>query len=425
MTERILNLLQRNTDLSGYRINTVTTRSYELFFVHKDLETVRSTDTTDRKVTVYVAHDGKLGDSTFPVYGSYTDEEIANAIEKAAENAKVINNPAYQLPAEGELKAETDSNLANRELCEIAAEIADAVFAASCYEDGSINALEIFLYKDEVSVINSQGTDKTEIRWHAMIEAIPTWNADGESVEIYENHRFTEFDPVAITEEIDRKMQEVRDRHFAKKPEKALKCNVVLNAHEFLDLVYTLCDELNYAAVYNHTNAFETEAPIQKDPTGDKLTVTLRGKIKGSVRSALFDGDGTAMKDTTVIRDGVAVSYYGASRFAQYLNLPATGNLPCAEVATGTLTEEELHRAPYFECVSMSGLQLDIYNDYIGGEVRLAYYFDGETKIPLTGISISGKLSDCLSNLRLSEKEIVYGGYKGPHKAMFSSIEIV
>jgi hypothetical protein len=73
----------------------------------------------------------------------------------------------------------------------------------------------------------------------------------------------------------------------------------------------------------------------------------------------------------------------------------------------------------------MSGLQLDIYNDYIGGEVRLAYYFDGEREIPVTGISISGKLSDALANMRLSDIATVYEGYLGPKWASFGGIEIV
>ena len=73
----------------------------------------------------------------------------------------------------------------------------------------------------------------------------------------------------------------------------------------------------------------------------------------------------------------------------------------------------------------MSGLQLDIYNDYIGGEVRLAYYCDGQNMIPVTGISISGKLSDALSSIRLSDTLTQTGRYKGPKLALFKGIEIV
>ena len=67
------------------------------------------------------------------------------------------------------------------------------------------------------------------------------------------------------------------DAYFAaKKPEEKLCCNVVLNAPEIAEMIYELTGELNYAAVYNHTNAFEKGAPVQKDPQGDKLNVTLR-----------------------------------------------------------------------------------------------------------------------------------------------------
>jgi PmbA protein len=73
----------------------------------------------------------------------------------------------------------------------------------------------------------------------------------------------------------------------------------------------------------------------------------------------------------------------------------------------------------------MSGLQVDIFNDYIGGEVRLAYYFDGKEKHPVTGISISGKLSDALNSIRLSVSTTQTGRYMGPKYALINGIEIV
>ncbi len=424
MREAILSVL-KSSSAHGWRLNTVKTKSYELFFVHNRLETVRATDTADNSVTVYVKNGEFLGDSTFPVYASYTEEKIASEVEKALKKASAIKNPSYELPDEGVYSGAADSNLRDDAMSDLAARIADAVFAASCYEAGSVNALEVFLYRDEVRVTNSLGTDKSEVRYRAMIEAIPTWSAEGESVEIYENYTFTEFDAASLTAEIDRKMQEVKNRHYAQKPAEKLSCKVVLNPQEITSLLYDITGELNYAALYNHTNAYEVGKPLQVDPKGDTLTVTMRGKIKGAYRSAAFDGDGTAMVDTEIIRDGMAVNTFGASRFAQYLGKTPTGNLPCFEVNPGTLTEEELKSAPYFECVSMSGLQVDIYNDYIGGEVRLAYYYDGEKTLPLTGISISGKLSDALKNLRLSQTETVYGAYKGPAFLTLEGIEII
>ncbi len=425
MTNRIINLLKADDGIFAYRINSTKRESYELFFVHRDLETVRSTDTTDIKVTVFVKAEDKLGDATFSVYASYTDEKIAEEIASAKAKAALATNKAYDLPANETGVWESDSNFKNYSSPELAALISDAAFAADSYEDGSINALEIFVYKDTVSVKNSLGIDKVETKYSAMVEAIPTWNSAEESVELYECYNFTEFDAAAVTAEIDGKMREVRDRLVAKTPDGKLSCRVVLMAPEISHLIGELAYNLNFASVYNHTNAFSKGDEIQKSPAGDKLTVTMKGKMLGSVGSAAFDADGVTTTDAEVIRDGRAENYFGAVRYASYLGEAATGNLRCMKAECGTLTDEALRSAPYFRCASMSGLQLDIYNDYIGGEVRLAYYFDGKREIPMTGISISGKLSDALAAMHLSSDEITYEDYCGPKLAAFDNIEIV
>ena len=425
MTERMIALLKENKTVTDYRINITATESHELFFVHEKLETVRSTDTTDLKVTVFVARDGKLGDATFSVYSSYDDDTIRREIESACRKASLAANEPYELPAGETCVKEADSNFKNYKTAELAASIAEAVFAADSYDGGSINALEVFLYRDTVTVKNSRGIDKTEGRYRAMVEAIPTWNGTEESVELYECYNFTEFDAATVTAEIDTRMREVRDRCVAKAPADKLKCAVLLSAPELSELFSSLAYELTFSGAYNHTGAFSLGDEVQKNPVGDPLSVTMCGAVKGSVRSAAFDSEGTTLVDAEVIRDGRAVGYFGAARYASYLGEKPTGNLGCLCVETGSLTDDELRRAPYFRCASMSGLQLDIYNDYIGGEVRLAYYFDGEREIPVTGISISGKLSEALSHMRLSTDKTVYEGYLGPKLASFAGIEIV
>ena len=80
MTE-IIKILENTEGLSGYKINGTKTVSYELFFVHRSLETVRSTDTSSKLVTVYVNHDGKVGDSSFSVYNSMGAKEIEESVK--------------------------------------------------------------------------------------------------------------------------------------------------------------------------------------------------------------------------------------------------------------------------------------------------------------------------------------------------------
>ena len=47
MRNKIIDILKNTSGISDWRVLSTRTESTELFFVHKDLETVRSTETTD------------------------------------------------------------------------------------------------------------------------------------------------------------------------------------------------------------------------------------------------------------------------------------------------------------------------------------------------------------------------------------------
>lgn len=423
MSIDIIKLLSA-ASIDGYRVNTVKTESYELFFVHERLETVRGTDTCTTQVTVYVDHDGKRGEASFKVYASTTEAEANASIADAAEKAKKINNEFFTLPDAFELSAEIPSNFTDYEPKTLAKEMAKAVFSAETYGCGSVNALEVFINKTTSSVQNSNGRSVSETKYSAVVEVIPTWT-DGESVELYQCERFNRFDENELREKVEQKMREVRDRGVAQPPKEKLSCKVVLDAKELSHLFADIAGELDFASVYSHMNSYSVGDSIQKERRGDAISVTMKGAIEGSSASALFDLDGTLMKDIEVIKDGEIVANYGSHRFAQYLGKEPTGQLSCLQVDTGTLSDAELASTPYFRCVSMSGLQLDILSDYIGGEVRLAYFVDGDKVIPMTGISISGKLSEALNTVRLSDVNVCEGRYLGPKCATFEGIEIV
>ncbi len=421
--KHIIDILKEFPQISDYKICETQRTSYETFFVHEKLETVRSTSTTEKSVTVYVEHDGKLGSSVFVVYSSTTEQGLRDKIALAIEKAQLVNNQPYTLPAKEQLVDDIYSNMSEYQPKDLACQIAKACFDANSEQNGSINALEIFINKIRFRVVNSNGLDKCQQKYTAMIEAIPTWT-DGESVELYECYNFSTFSYDDVKAEIASKMQEVKDRYFATKPQVCPNCKVILNAPEIASLISDVVGELDFSAVYAHSNAFSKGDNLQNGDC-DKLTITLRGQIEGSHKNSLFDSDGVTLVDTVVVQDGVAVNYHGGNRFGQYLGEKITGNLPCIQVAAGSVSEQDISKEPYFECVSMSGLQVDIYNDYIGGEVRLAYYFDGTKKVALTGISISGKLSEALATLRLTDKIVTHNHYRGPHKAIFGKIAVI
>lgn len=417
----VIELLRADSRVSGYKLNIHKKESFELFFVKGRLETVRSTDTCDREVTVYVDHDGFRGDAQFFIYPSTTAEQLRALIDEAVGKALLIDNQAYELPEKQTGSYTVESNFADYAPGQLAGLIAEAVFSANDIPNASLNSVEIFLNRHTETVVNSRGLDKTQVRYDAMVEAIPTYNGEKQSVELYQQYNFSTMDPEAIRAEIAGKLAAVKARYEAVTPKQPLDCPVVLNRQELSELFGSIAQDLNYASVYAHANLFRKGQPIQKEPTGDPIGITMTGQIPGSVRSARFDSDGLSLGSIRLVEEGQAVNYYGSNRYGQYLGETPTGSLPCLAADPGTAGTPQ---GAYLEVISMSGLQVDLYNDYIGGEIRLAYYHQGGQVLPVTGISISGCLSQVLNTIRLSSDTAVYRGYQGPAQAILSQMKI-
>ena len=417
-------LLAGHSKVSDYKFNTTKKESYELFFVKGALETVRCTDTCDNQVTVYVNHGKFKGDSKFFVYPSTTFSQKADLVMDAVKKASLIENQYYELPANQGGEFSVESNFADYEPAELAGIIAKTVFAAGGEENAALNAVEVFINKYTETVQNNRGLDKTQVRYDAMVEAIPTYNGTQQSVELYEQYNFGSLDEEALRAEIAEKMAQVKARYEAVTPAEKPACKVILNAQELGEFFRSVASDLNYTAVYNHSNLFSKGDAIQKAPRGDKLTITMAGSIPGNVGSTAFDSDGLSLTEQTIVADGVAVGYHGSNAFGQYLGENPTGVLRCLRVAPGTAAEAEFENGPYLEVVSMSGLQVDFYADYIGGEIRLAYWHDGEKIIPVTGISFSGSAAEALNSLRLSQEITTQDRYTGPKKAILEGMKI-
>ncbi len=422
--KQIIELLEKNSQVSDYKINLKQKESYELFFVKGKLETTRRTNTCDKEVTVYVNHEEYKGDSSFIIYPSTSLEEVEELIAQSVEKALLIDNPNYELPENGQGEYEVVSNFSGKTLNEIAGVIATAVFSASMDELNSLNSVEIFVNKITETIMNNKGIHKTQVKYTAMVEAIPTYNGAEESVELYQQYNFNSLDEMVIRKEIEMKLQEVKARYEAKTPEKELTGNVILNKKELSHLMANIAYGLSYGRVYSKANVHSKGDMIQKELTGDAIHITMSGEKEGNIRSAKFDVDGMELGEIKVVENGKAINYFGSNRYGQYLGEKPTGMLSCMTVEAGTACPMCLAKTPYLEVISMSGIQVDAFKDYIGGEVRLAYYNDGNGVVPVTGISITGKLSEVLNSIRLSKEVAVQDDYIGPAKAILSGMQI-
>lgn len=420
----ILEVMTAKEGICDHRVIEEEKTSTELFFVHDKLETSRKSVSTERKLTVYVNHDERRGSYTFDINASTTREELDQKLDGAIAKAKLIFDEPYVLPNDETCNVLIDSSLADIDPEEAASRLAEAAFKANTHANCDINALEIFVVKHTTHIVNSRGIDKTQTKYSAHIEAIPTCNGESDSVEMFTSYDLADLDEDMLTRELSDRLDDVKARLNAKKPAEKLSCPIVLNATELGELFRAIATDLNYANAYMHVNLHSVGDAIQDAPEGDELCVTMRGSMKGSPCGDVFDLDGTTLVDREIIHDGRAVAGYGTSRFAGYLGKTPTGALNCINVRVGATSCEQLLSEPHLELVYLSGLQVEPLNDYIGGEIRLAYYFDGEKRVPVTGIAFSGKLSETLNTIVLSEERAVLGDYAGPAKAMIRKVNI-
>ena len=421
MINRLIKLLNQ-CGLDGYLINQENRETYQLFFVKDQIETVRGGSFTEAEITVYLNHDGFLGDSKFKVFASSSDEEIIATIKEAKAKALSINNKPYNLVAKDILE---DDNHDDRSLKEIAKDISNAIFSVKGHERSKLNATEVFVNRINKRVVNSLGLDKSSHSYKFMIETIPTYDSNNESVEIYAQHNFSIFSRKEIEEYIAEKLFEVEARGNVKKEKLPANMNVLLREEEVETVLSEFVYQLTYSSLFNQRNALNVGDKVQEEGDCDLLTLTMRGNIEGCSESALFDNDGSSFKDKVIIDKGVVKGFYGGNRFSQYVGQENTGSLELSELALGTLSKDGLKNEEYLECLQFSGIQCDYLNDYVGGEVRLAIWHKNGQKIPVSGFSISASLKEMLNHARLANYDVHSPSYHGPKFIYFRNMNVL
>jgi len=160
---------------------------------------------------------------------------------------------------------------------------------------------------------------------------------------------------------------------------------------------------------------------VQKTIHEDALTVGYTTSSK----AVAFDKDGVLLNPLTILENGKLVQYYGSNQYANYLNMEPSGLLDTIQVTKGKSPIARLKAKPHLEIIALSGIQIDMYRGYIGGEVRLAVYFDGKQHFPVSGFSFSGNIDQCLMNIKLSKETVKLSTYVGPKVIKLTEMEIL
>lgn len=420
MLNRIISILKANDKVTGYLITETMEESSELFFIKKSLDMDRAKSVHHYTVIVYTdfEEDGTCykGSSAMEIHPTMNEEEISKAIDTAAYAASFVKNPYYPLVMPGgEYKHPEAENFAAMSVSDCMKEIAKAIYKNDEFEKGGINSCEIFLNRIYTHVINSEGVEVDTVHYSCIVELITWWKEEGEETELYKWFEYSELNPEKLAHEVREAILICREKAIAAKTPAIGKASVILTREavkEFFEFYYT---QSMASAVYNHSSTWKIGDNVQGDKVkGDLITLTLNPLMKNSTCSRGFDEDGCPLEPVTIIEEGMLKRYIANTRYAHYLEVKPTGTIKNMEVKGGRHSLEALKGEPYLEVAAFSDFTVDYITGDFGGELRLAWYYDGKDRLPVTGGSISGNICAAHHEIYLSRELQKDNCFEGP-----------
>lgn len=420
MLDKIKQALINNKSVDGYKIYEKKIEANELFFVKKNVDMDRAKSVHHFEITVYkdIEEDGikYKGSSTTNIQPTMSNVEIDKAIEDAVFAAQYVKNPYYPLiKPSSEYKTLKVSNFSKESLPHWMNEITKAIYKNDVYEKGGINSCEIFLNKVYTHIVNSEGIDVDSVDYEGMVEFITTWKEAGEEVELYRCLNFGDLDAEGLAQEVEDMITICREKAIAKATPVLEKASVLLTREAVKDFFSFYYSKSSATEVYREESTWKLGDKIQGEVvTGDLITMTLDPFMKNSTCSGSFDGEGFPLAPVRIIEKGKLLQYSASTRYAHYLQVEPTGAINNIIVCGGSKSVEELKKGPHLETAAFSDFTVDDLTGDFCGEIRLAWYFDGEKRIPVTGGSISGNITELQNELFLSKELQKDNNFEGP-----------
>ncbi len=430
MIDSLKKTLFNRKDISGWKLRLIDTESQELFYVGKSLDMNRCKNVEHLELTIYIDYEENgikyRGSSTTEIHPTFTRDEIREAIDSTVFAASLIKNDYYPLVKPYEKDLETmASNVSEKPLVKWIAPVTDAIFKADVYSKGCINSAEIFLDKTCTRILNSEGVNVEFTNYSGIVEFIVNWKEDGEEIELYKNIEFSDFSAKDITNKVNEMLQLARYKAGAGMTPKLKKSIVLLTGEPVKTLLNYYYSQANAETVYDKLSNFIIGKNVQGDSIeGDLINITLTKNLIGSTKSVPYDDDGFPISDVKLIEKGILKRYWGSNRYCYYLGLEPTGNIENIVVQGGSRSIKELKEEPYLELLAFSDFQIDELTGDFAGEIRLGWYYDGITAVPITGGSISGNLMRVHKKIFLSKELQQDNNFIGPKTIKLFDINV-
>ncbi len=390
----------KTLETDGWEIADRETEGWEFYLIRGRLDQHRAKNVRHTEVKLYVrSEDGQfLGSAGGEIPPTADAAEALRLLRNLRLSASFVKNPVYTLVP--------PQPVTPLPACPAPDGIAQAFLETlrdlpqTATED--VNSAEVFAGRVTHRLVTSEGIDVTYTAPESMVEVVVNARRDGHEIELYRLFESGACDREELTRSITEAMTIGRDKLIAGPTPAIGKTDVVFSTDACVPIYDYFVYRMGAAMKFRGMSDWTVGEPVIPGTVGDRVTLTCVPDLPNSSDNAPCDAEGSPIREKVLIRDGVAEAFCGSRQFSQYLGLEGSFIPGNVTVAGGTRTAEEIRSGRFLEVVEFSDFQVDPVGGDIAGEIRLAYWHDGDTVTPVSGGSVSGKMKDVAKDMRMS-----------------------
>jgi PmbA protein len=439
MLKHIVQALRKTEGAHDWLVRHVRTSSTQHYVIGSRLENRRQVSSEKAVVTVMNDHRPAAGNgdrmrgeadvTILPTDLPYLAQKLADAVFMAS----LTNNPAYGPPGPAEYaEVELADPEMHRDPARVAERLVDELAGALADEQSvRLSSAEVFVEESQVAIENSRGVQGQETHTDLLLDYVLLAASRTDEMEAhiaFERRRAADLDVPAMAR---RQAQYARDALRAVTPQTG-SFPVVVSDDALVELLtgsgYSpLIFRSSAQHKYQKLSQWEPGQSIfEQAPSGDAFSMYSNALLPFGTQSHRFDADGVPGQRVAIVREGVLRQFWAASRYAQYMDVPATGRFANMEISAGSLSFDDLLRdtGRLYHIVAFSAMSPDpITGDFVG-EIRLGYELEGGRSRPIRGGSISGNVLVALARAHFSQETAMLGHYLGPRAMRFPKVTV-
>lgn len=434
MMDRIIEALNKRSELAGWTLRHVKTRSAQVYAVPQGIEAQRAVDEERYLIDVLRNNTGAEGS---PAMGSgdvslLPGDDIDLAIGQAVLVAGLVANPVHRLPEPAALPEVqlSDPDL-KKDASAVMMGLMQRIRSAAEHPQVRLTAVECSGEICHTHLINSRGIDAEQEETQIELEFVLHTRKDGSEAETFHVMRRRRVSDLDIEAVVENQMRYTIDALHAEAPA-SWQGPVVLREDALA--TFLAGDQLNGSVIrtlssgeakYAGFSSWEPgKSVFRGEVVGDPLTVWANRSLPFGNNSDRFDAEGLPAQRLALIRDNEFVGFSASQRYADYLQIPATGAFGNIELPAGKSPASALLAEPFVEIVQFSWFNPDPITGDFATEIRFGYLVQDGKRKPFKGGQLVGNYMDALANVRWSAETGFFGGYLGPRTARFNELKI-